>query len=124
MPHKCHGNGGNCPSRAHPVWELPINELDRRDDPTFDEALPGCHLVSSCSNIVDPDQFGRMLRYNFERHFGSNRAPLGFHFSASWIKSNKGFKRELEKFIAEMIDRNDVYFVTMLQVTVELLVRN
>ena len=36
MPHKCHGNGGNCPSRAHPVWELPINELDRRDDPDFD----------------------------------------------------------------------------------------
>merc|ERR1712025_1255623 len=32
MPHKCHGNAGNCPSRSHPVWELPINELDRRDD--------------------------------------------------------------------------------------------
>merc|ERR1719435_751699 len=116
MPHKCHGNAQNCPSRSHPVWEMVINELDRRDDPTFDEALPGCHLVSSCSNIVDPDQFARMLRHNFERHFGSNRAPLGFHFSASWIKSNKGFQKELIKFITEMIDRNDVYFVTMLQV--------
>jgi len=30
MPHKCHGNKENCPSRAHQVWELPINELDRR----------------------------------------------------------------------------------------------
>merc|ERR1712038_1806797 len=57
MPHKCHGNAGKCPSRSRPVWEMVINELDRRDDPTFDEALPGCHLVSSCSNIVDPDQF-------------------------------------------------------------------
>ena len=30
MPHKCHGNKENCPSRSHQVWELPINELDRR----------------------------------------------------------------------------------------------
>merc|ERR1711881_677827 len=116
MPHKCHGNAQNCPSRSHPVWEMVINELDRRDDPTFDEALPGCHLVSSCSNIVDSDQFARMLRYNFERHFGTNRAPLGLHFNAEWIKKHKGFKRELIKFINEMLGRNDVYFVTMLQV--------
>jgi hypothetical protein len=51
MPHKCHGNAQNCPSRAHPIWEMPINELDRRDDPDFDEDLTGCHLVSSCSNV-------------------------------------------------------------------------
>jgi hypothetical protein len=36
---------------------LPINELDRRDDPDFDENLTGCHLVSSCSNIYHKDQF-------------------------------------------------------------------
>ena len=53
MPHKCHGNALSCPSRSHPVWEMVINELDRRDDPTFDEDLAGCHLVSSCSNIAD-----------------------------------------------------------------------
>lgn len=77
MPHKCHGNAQNCPSRSHPVWEMVINELDRRDDPDFDERLPGCHLVSSCSNIQTPEQFARMLRHNFNRHFNSNRAPLG-----------------------------------------------
>merc|ERR1712020_128558 len=116
MPHKCHGNAGKCPSRSHPVWEMVINELDRRDDPTFDEALPGCHLVSSCSNIVDPDQFARMLKYNFDRHFSTNRAPLGLHFNAEWIKKHKGFKRELKQFIQDMLSRNDVYFVTTLQV--------
>jgi len=116
MPHKCHGNAGKCPSRSHPVWEMVINELDRRDDPTFDEALPGCHLVSSCSNIVDPDQFARMLKYNFDRHFSTNRAPLGLHFNAEWIKKHKGFKKELIKFIRDMLSRNDVYFVTTLQV--------
>jgi len=116
MPHKCHGNAQNCPSRSHPVWEMVINELDRRDDPNFDEALPGCHLVSSCSNIADRNQFGRMLRYNFNRHLSTNRAPLGLHFHASWLKSNKGYKEELIDFISEMLDRNDVYFVNMLNV--------
>ena len=57
-----------------------------------------------------------MLRHNFERHLNSNRAPLGLHFNAVWLKNNKGFKKELIKFIADMLDRNDVYFVTMLQV--------
>lgn len=47
MPHKCNGNAQNCPSRSHPVWEMVMNELDRRDDPTFDESLPGlCRLWS------------------------------------------------------------------------------
>ena len=116
MPHKCHGNAQNCPSRSHPVWEMVINELDRRDDPDFDESLPGCHMVSSCSNILDRVQFRNMLKHNFNRHFNSNRAPLGLHFHASWLTQNKGFLEELNAFMDEMIDRNDVYFVTMLQV--------
>lgn len=73
MPHKCHGNAQNCPSRSHPVWEMVMNELDRRDDPTFDESLPGCHMVSSCSNIQTGDQFARLLRHNFNRHLNTNR---------------------------------------------------
>ncbi|CAG0924262.1 unnamed protein product, partial [Notodromas monacha] len=115
MPHKCAGNANNCPSRSHPVWEMVMNELDRRDDPTFDEKLPGCHFVDSCTNIQSADQFGRLLRHNLNRHLNTNRAPLGLHFHASWLKQSKEFKRELGKFIDEMLDRNDVYFVTMLQ---------
>ena len=61
------GNANNCPSRSHPIWEMPINELDRRDDPDFDETLSGCHLVSSCSNVYQPEQFERLLNHNFER---------------------------------------------------------
>jgi hypothetical protein len=80
MPHKCNGNAHNCPSKSHPVWEIVMNELDRRDDPSFDESLPGCHMVDSCSNIQSGDQFGRLLRHNFNRHFNSNRAPLGNFF--------------------------------------------
>ena len=93
-----------------------MNELDRRDDPTFDENLPGCHMVDSCTNIQTGEQFGRMLRHNFNRHVSTNKAPFGLNFGASWLKSKKEYKNELIKFMDEMLARNDVYFVTNLQV--------
>lgn len=52
MPHKCNGNAQNCPSRSHPVWEMVMNELDRRDDPTFDESLPGVLLIHGYSHFL------------------------------------------------------------------------
>lgn len=96
-----------------------MNELDRRDDPTFDESLPGCHMVDSCSNIQTGEQFARLLRHNFNRHYNSNRAPLGLHFHASWLKSKREFREELIKFIEESLTRTDTYFVTMSQVNFE-----
>lgn len=117
MPHKCHGNAGHCPSRSHPIWEMPINELDRRDDPDFDERLSGCHLVSSCSNIYERTQFRSLLEHNFNRHYGTNRAPLSLSFDTAWLKTNKGFTKELAKWMRETLaDHSDVYFVTQLQV--------
>jgi len=117
MPHRCHGNAQNCPSRSHPIWEMPINELDRRDDPTFDENLSGCSLVSSCSNIYDRGAFGRMIRHNFNRHYQTNRAPLSLSFDAAWLKVNKGFTEELAEWMVEVLgEHNDVYFVSQLQV--------
>jgi hypothetical protein len=117
MPHKCHGNSGNCPSRSHPIWEMPINELDRRDDPDFDENLTGCHLVSSCSNIYRTDSFRQLLQHNFERHYGSNKAPLSLSFDPSWLISNKGFADVVDAWIDHVLATyNDVYFVTELQV--------
>jgi len=117
MPHKCHGNAGSCPSRPHAIWEMPINELDRRDDPTFDERLSGCHLVSSCSNIYDKDQFARMIRHNFNRHYSSNRAPLSLSFDSAWLQVNKGFTKALVDWMVETLEEhNDVYFLTEIQV--------
>jgi len=117
MPHVCHGNGQNCPSRSHPVWELPINELDRRDDPEFDENLTGCHLVSSCSNIYHKDQFRQLLQLNFDRHYGTNKAPLSLSFDPSWLLANAGFADVLDDWMRHVLATyTDVYFVTELQV--------
>lgn len=116
MPHKCHGNGQNCPSRSHAVWEMVMNELDRRDDPSFDEELAGCAMVDSCSNIISGEQFYNFLNHNLDRHYKTNRAPFGLYFHAGWLKLNPEYLDAFIQWIDEVLDKNDVFFVTMTQV--------
>lgn len=68
-----------------------MNELDRRDDPSFDEELSGCSMVDQCANIISGEQFYNFLNHNLERHYKTNRAPLGLFFHASWLKLNPDF---------------------------------
>ena len=113
IPHSCHGN---CPKESWPLWEMPINELDRREDPTFDEELTGCPLVSSCTNIQDTDQFKTLLQNNFNRHYSTNRAPLSLSFTPFWLYSNKGFIEVFENWMDSVLARyKDVFFVTNYQ---------
>jgi len=117
MPHRCHGNLQNCPTRPLAVWEIPINELDRREDPSVDEDLPGCAMVDSCSNIRSGDQFYNFLTHNFYRHFDQNRAPLGLFFHSSWLKNNPEFLDAFLYWIDEVLSNHpEVYFVTQTQV--------
>ncbi|XP_013776701.1 uncharacterized protein LOC106461428 [Limulus polyphemus] len=116
MPHKCHGNGQHCPTRSHAVWEVVMNELDRRDDPNFDEELSGCVMVDTCSNIITRDQFYDFLNNNLRRHYNTNRAPLGLYFHAGFLKLNSKFLEALITWIDESLEKNDIYFVTMTQV--------
>lgn len=118
MPHRCHGNLQQCPTRSHAVWEMVLNELDRREDPSFnDEDLSGCAMIDSCSSILSGDQFYNFLNFNFERHYKTNRAPLGLYFHAAWLKNNPEFLDAFLFWIDEIsANHNDVYFVTMTQV--------
>merc|ERR1712008_591112 len=97
MPHRCHGDLQNCPTRSHAVWEMVMNELDRREDPTVDEDLPGCAMVDSCSNILSGDEF--------------------YNFHAAWLKNNPEYLDAFLYWMDEILEtHNDVYFVTMTQV--------
>jgi len=117
MPHRCHGNLQNCPTRPLAVWEIVMNELDRREDPTVDEELAGCAMVDSCSNIRSGDQFYNFLTHNFYRHFDQNRAPLGLFFHSSWLKNNPEFLDAFLYWIDEVLANHpEVYFVTQTQV--------
>jgi len=117
MPHRCHGNLQSCPTRSHAVWEMVMNELDRREDPTIDEDLPGCAMLDSCSNILTGDQFYNFLTHNFYRHFDQNRAPLGLFFHSSWLKNNPEFLDAFLYWIDEVLANHpEVYFITQTQV--------
>ncbi|XP_070508728.1 chitin deacetylase 1-like isoform X2 [Chironomus tepperi] len=117
MPHRCHGNLQTCPTRSHAVWEMVMNELDRREDPSIDEDIPGCAMVDSCSNILTGDQLYAFLNHNFERHYEQNRAPLGLYYHAAYLKNNPEFLEAFLYWIDEVLaNHNDVYFVTMTQV--------
>merc|ERR1719376_1358253 len=116
MPHRCLGTDQNCPTRNFTAWEMVLNELDRRDDPEFTEALTGCHLIDQCANIVDdPKQFRRFLEANLPHHYSTNRAPLGLHFTAPYFLTHRSFLREFASWVADVATRGDYYFVTMLQ---------
>jgi len=116
MPHRCLGTDQNCPTRNFTAWEMVLNELDRRDDPEFTEALTGCHLIDQCANIVDdPKQFRRFLEANLAHHYSTNRAPLGLHFTAPYFLTHRSFLREFASWVADVASRGDYYFVTMLQ---------
>ena len=117
MPHRCHGNLQNCPTRSHAVWEMVMNELDRREDPTIDEDIAGCAMVDSCSNILSGDQFYNFLTHNFYRHFDQNRAPLGLFFHAAWLKNNPEYLDAFLYWVDEVLESHpEAYFITMTQV--------
>jgi len=117
MPHRCHGNLQNCPTRPLAVWEMVMNELDRREDPSIEESLPGCAMIDSCGSILTGDQFYTFLTNNFYRHYDQNRAPLGLFYHAAWLKNNPEFYDAFLFWLDETIaEYPDVYFVTMTQV--------
>jgi len=116
MPHKCLGTDQNCPSRNFTVWEMVLNELDRRDDVKFDEPLTGCHYVDQCANIVTAEQFKKFLDNNLAHHFKTNRAPIGFHFTAAYFETRKDFLRVFKQWVKDVSALGDYYFVTMQQV--------
>ena len=118
MPHRCHGDLQNCPTRSSGVWEMVMNELDRREDPSYDEIVSGCSMIDACSNILDGDQFYNFLIHNFYRHFDQNRAPLNLAFHAAWLNNNPEFLDAFLYWIDEIqaTHPDEVYFTTMTQV--------
>ncbi|TRY74589.1 hypothetical protein TCAL_01640 [Tigriopus californicus] len=102
IPHKCISNR-MCPSRSFPgIWEMPLNQL------VFEEY--SCAMVDSCPPYFDQDEIYEILMTNFNRHYNSNRAPLGLYFHTTWFKDKKN-RRAFRKFLDQMVSRNDVWVV-------------
>jgi len=107
IPHKCIGRR-KCPSRSFPgIWEVPLNQL------VFEEY--NCAFVDSCPPYFSQDELEEIFMTNFNRHYNSNRAPMGLYFHATWFKNKKN-RRAFRKFLAEMVERPDVYIVSTWEV--------
>jgi len=107
IPHKCIGRR-KCPSRSFPgIWELPLNQL------VFEEY--GCAFVDSCPPYFSQDEIFDIFMVNFQRHYSSNRAPLGLYFHSTWFEDKKN-RKAFRKFLEEMVSRPDVYIVNSWEV--------
>jgi len=117
-PHRCHGNFQDCPSRAHGIMEMVMNEFDPREEPgEIDEQVSGCVMLDSCSSIHTGDNLYNVLEHNFIRHYEQNRAPMGLFLHAAWLKKSPEMLDALRFWIEQILATyNDVYFVTMKQV--------
>ncbi|KAL3272983.1 hypothetical protein HHI36_014440 [Cryptolaemus montrouzieri] len=104
IPHSCSEKEQNCPSRSYPrLWEMVINPLEI-DDYT-------CPMLDSCTSHVSDNDMYTMMMHNFKRHYHTNRAPFGLYFHSSWFKK-KGNLPALQKFLDDVLQRPDVWFVT------------
>ena len=54
-----------------------MNEYDRREYPEDEPEMSGCVMVDQCANLVTGDLLYNFLDVNFDRHYQTNRAPLG-----------------------------------------------
>ena len=74
-----------------------------------------CAFVDSCPPYFSQDDLEEIFMTNFNRHYNSNRAPMGLYFHATWFKNKKN-RRAFRKFLAEMVERPDVYIVSTWEV--------
>ncbi|XP_060521202.1 chitin deacetylase 1 [Cylas formicarius] len=102
MPHKCYRQ--RCPTRSYPgLWQMVINQLEAGD--------VSCATLDSCPSDLTGQQVYEILTRNFDRHYGTNRAPFGLHFQASWF-DNDEYLTAFQDFLDNVLSRPDVWFVT------------
>ena len=113
------------PKRTYPgLWELPLNRWLSLDG-------DACIMVDGCqssdnvtagkvrgfSGYVSPQNTSEVLRYmrkNFQLHFKRGHVPLGMHMHGQWFREEYRLEA-MELFLDELLERKDVYIVTMYQ---------
>jgi len=117
MPHTCYGDSQKCPTRSYAIWEMVLNELDRREEPSESSDEVGCVTLDGCNTILTPSQLYNVLTHNFIRHYDQNRAPLNIYLHAAWFKNNPDMLDAFIYWMEEILGTyDDVYFLTYSQV--------
>lgn len=72
-------------------------------------------MADACANAPDADGIYKTLLKNFNRHYTTNRAPLGLFYHAAWF-TTAHHKTGFLKFLDDITSRDDVWLVTNWQV--------
>ncbi|XP_022243245.1 uncharacterized protein LOC106460759 [Limulus polyphemus] len=94
-----------CPSKSFPgLWEMGmVMWVDLRGG--------RCSMADACSSHQDEEGIVKFLNKNFNRHYKSNRAPLGLFYHSAWFTTahhRKGFM----KFLDDILSKGDVWVIT------------
>ncbi|XP_023236929.1 uncharacterized protein LOC111636008 isoform X2 [Centruroides sculpturatus] len=94
-----------CPTKSYPgLWELGlVMWLDLRGG--------RCSMADACANPQDEEGVIKMLTKNFNRHYKNNKAPFGLFYHSAWFNTDH-HRRGFLKFLDNILDKQDVWFVT------------
>lgn len=107
-----------CPTKSYnDLWIIPLVNwfgLPQIDKATGHEFEQACAMADGCtpepSNAEDTVTY---LKKNFERHYDSiSRAPFPIFLREGWLQ-DKERKKGFLKFVDELLEMEDVYFVTI-----------
>jgi len=108
LPHRC--PLPPCPARPHPgIWEIPMTLMDDG------MGGHGCPMLDACRYEEDTESIRRMLTRNFLRHYTDNKAPFPMFYHAAWFRLRPHREEALVKFMDDVLELPDVYFVTAQQ---------
>ncbi|XP_022240245.1 uncharacterized protein LOC106458349 isoform X2 [Limulus polyphemus] len=94
-----------CPSESFPgLWEMAmVMWVDLKGG--------RCSMADACSNPQDEQGIVEFLKKNFNRHYNSNRAPLGLFYHSAWF-TTAHHKKGFMKFLDEILSKGDVWLIT------------
>lgn len=70
-----------------------------------------CTMGNSCTSPSDESGVYRLIMSNFKRHYETNRAPFGLYYQSGWF-TTAHHKAGFLRFVDEVLQLGDVYFVT------------
>jgi len=70
-----------------------------------------CTMGNSCTSPPDEQGVYELIMTNFKRHYDTNRAPFGLFYQSGWF-ATPHHKAGFLRFVDEILQMGDVYFVT------------
>ncbi|CAG5135326.1 unnamed protein product [Candidula unifasciata] len=98
-----------CPTRSYPgLWEVPLIRW-------YGSNRVACAMPDACTIGLGTEGTLKFLQDNFDRHYTTNRAPLGVFIHASWFGRKNGNFEGMVEFLRSLADKEDVWVVTVNQ---------